>query len=571
MIRGACVAVLISVLTSCAPSAIESDDKPARVTMTASGLRVDAVAGRTMVLEWTEALGELNQRSKASLSDGTALSMSLRRILVQPATLGPNEAGNGAWLGNPGVWRSVAVIDRDDAMTGTPLVFIDLPDHAGGKDIVVNDRVVRVNWIPRSIELPRASPPVEVDPWMPLISLIAEEQHRAVFAEMIASEARSPLSRWRHRLITDGLNPDHPEPKPFEDPAIEAIALANENRWQAALARVWSVDQDTQRRLKRRLCAIVDFGGRSVPAWSTDSASLDALLSGLLDSSANAAEIKRLAERWINEGPRFVSWIADVGGVLDASRSPVAICGIANLDDKTIIGFGSRNDARTPPDLQPIRPWSTIDLAIPLAPIENEIGQLTYPSVITVHAGRESVDRPVMAVRWPLTPPRLELERNFFPDWSLDTWRDGREFSVRAEWLTDGSLYKAADGEKSWELLIACGRVPGIGSEENECVRIFTGPPDRAGRVLCVRPDGSVKDEKSPTELADFGRVQVVRTPSRWTFKIRIPESDIEPDGTLRLGITRTDAAMRRTSWPGPSFPWQRSPSRAALDTGAWN
>jgi hypothetical protein len=570
MIRCACGAVCLLPLVGCAPSQIDSADNPPRVVITASGLRVDAIAGRTAVLEWTDALGELNERSAAFLSDGTPLTMSLRRIIVQPATLGPSESGGGAWLGNPGVWSSIAVADRTDAMNGTPLVFIDLPDHGGGKDILVNDRVIQVNWIPRPIELPRVIQSVEVDPWKPLMSFVAGDQQRAFLKDVIASEARSPLTRWRHRLIMDGLNPDLSGAEPFADPAIEAIAAANENRWQAALARVWSVDQDTQRRLKRSLGAIVEFGGRAVPAWSTDSASLDSLLSSLLDSRTGAAEVKQVAERWINEGPRFISWVADVGGVLDASRSPVAICGIANLEDKTVIGFGSRNDARTSPDLQPIRPWTAIELAIPLAPIENEIGQLTFPSFITIHAGRESVERPVLSVRWPLTPPRLELDRNFFPDWSLETWRNGQEFSMRAEWLTTGALYKAAEGEKSWELLVMCGRVPGIGSEDNECVRIFTGAPDRSGHVLCVRPDGTVRDERSPSELADFGKVHVVRTPTRWTFKIRIPESDIESDGTLRLGITRTDAAMRRTSWPGPSFPWQTSPPRAALDTGAW-
>jgi hypothetical protein len=102
-------------------------------------------------------------------------------------------------------------------------------------------------------------------------------------------------------------------------------------------------------------------------------------------------------------------------------------------------------------------------------------------------------------------------------------------------------------------------------------VRVFIGPADKPRAVLRVSIDGQVVTEGVEAELASARTTEIARSPDRWSFRLLLPASAVEPDGTLRLGVTRVDAALRRTTWPRASFPWQTSPARAAINTLSWD
>lgn len=554
-----------------------SDPAPRPAVTRTLTQRLDAVSGSPLVLPVEDSLGRISARTRVTLDDGTPVPASLHRVLVHVSLPGPGDTAPDEWMPVPGVWSSVKVDERGDVPTGVAVLLLDLPPEAEGQGLVIDGRRFAVNWIPGPSRLPNAEPGSEVDPWRPAAA--SDAPGRTFLLSAAVPEARNPLTRWRYRLLTTGLRPTAGDEVKFEDPIIETIARQNEDRWRVALSRLWAADQDLSWRLKQRLCAFANFpDGRAVPTWCTDHASLDRLLTDLLDPLLSPAQRMGKAEIWLTEQPQMVGWISDDGGVLDAARNVVAIGGVANLSARTTMAWGERSDSPGQPDLLPLKPWSVTEVAVPLAPVMNETGDHSVAVSIAVNAGKFSSELPVLPGRLPVTPPGLRLE-NFVPDWTLPTWTGAEQVRVRPEWSTRALLYQVpSEGNESatgsiarWELFVQCSRAASIGDESHECVRVFIGPADKPRAVLRVAIDGQVVTEGVEAELAPTRTTEIARSPDRWSFRLLLPASAVEPDGTIRLGVTRVDAALRRTTWPRASFPWQTSPARAAINTLSWD
>ncbi|MFZ4575216.1 MAG: hypothetical protein ACOYN0_12510 [Phycisphaerales bacterium] len=578
-----CVIAAAILLPGCsgAPATREEakgSDTP-RATLTRSPTRrLDAIVGSTLVVPIDETLSFVTPATKVTLDDGTIVKSSIHRVLVQVQLPGPGDTAPDQWMPVPGVWSSVAVDQRGDVASGVAVFTLELPESAAGQGLVIDGRRFAVNWIPEPGRLPVAQEGAEIDPWLPGAPPSAAD--RTFLLSAAVPEARSPLTRWRYRLLVDGLRPDAPGEVAFADPIIEAISKQNEDRWRVALSWLWAANPDLSSRLKERLCAFVRFPGeRSVPAWSTDHLSLDRLLMDLLDPLLTPGQRMGKAEIWLTEQPQMVGWIADDGGVLDAARNVVALAGVANLSGRTSMAWGERSDSAGEPDLIPLKPWSVAEVGVPLAPVTDEAGSRSIPRAVSLHAGRFSSDVPVIPGRMPAMPPGLRMDE-FIPDWTLPTWSGSEPVRSRPEWSTAALLYQLPAGAGTpespgvpgrWELYVQCRRAPTVGAEANECVRIHLGPPERPKAVLKVTVAGELTNELLTGELASADSIEVAASPDRWSFKLTIPSSAIEADGTVRIGVERIDAALRRTTWPRPSFPWQTSPARAAVSTSWWD
>lgn len=561
---------LACVLAGCAGSPTTPEDEP-KVTVTRTTTqRLDVIAGGTLVLPLDGQLGSVRASSTITTDDGTPLKFSLHRIGVTVAAPGPGDVVPDQWLPAPGWWSSSPATSAERTQAGGVVLVVPLPAEIAGQGLRIDGRRYAVNWLPSPDRLVRSGVGAEVDPWRAILP--ADDAARATLLPLAQSEAESPLTRWRAQLLVNGLRPDEPELSPFEDRVIEALARQNEDRWRVAICWLWAADQFTSWQLKQRLCAWAQFPDRAVPVWSTDHASLDQLLEQLLDPSLKPEQRVERAQEWLGEQPRMVAWIEDDGGVLDSSRHVVAVGAVANISDRATMAWGTRADVEIEPDLLPIVPWSVQIVGVPLGAVQNEAGEISLARSVTLHGGSESRTLSVLPGRVPVAPPGFTIE-TLLRDWTLQDWLAGRPKPPRPEWSTRALLYAAAapgQSSRRWELLVQCNRRPMIGAEEHEVVRVFVGASDAPRAIFRVTPAGELVDELITGELAKVETIEILRTPERWSFRLALPSNAVEKDGTLRLGVSRVDAAGRRSSWPRPSFPWSTRPSRGALDVSAW-
>jgi hypothetical protein len=268
----------------------------------------------------------------AVLDDGIKAPASVYRISVAPPA-----AGVDGWLTAPAAWASIAATDKPRGI-GPWVIVVQTPAESEAKSITVGGRQYALNWLPDVPMLPvpnEEAPEPLLNPWPPM----ADDRTRddPALLDRVRSEAHSPITRWRFRLFYDGLAPavSNVDAPAFADPVLEAIARQNEDRWRVALAWLWSADPELAWRVKKRLAAVVDFGGGVyAPAWPTDHIGMDQLLTNLLDSRVTPERRSELARAWLIDQPAGIAWVMDDAGVLDdATRRPIAGVGFANLTD----------------------------------------------------------------------------------------------------------------------------------------------------------------------------------------------------------------------------------------------
>ena len=525
--------------------------------------RVDAVPGRVLVLPVALA-GPFNPATPLSvlLDDGRRLAAQLEWISVAP----PKRPGEG-WLPPDGDWSSTpAAADSRPRGPGFWAVVAPIPIDAAGQGLWLGRERVSLNWMPEP-----GSMEVDDSAWTRLVrpEVIAGTQ----LGRLVESEWRSPSRRWRHRLLTRGLRPSPVDPAPplpgepgelsvtpegFSDPVLEAWARQVECRWQVGLAWLAQADRDVAERLRRRLAGMVDFGGGVLaPAWPTAASELDTLLADLTSTRIAPAERAARARAWLDAQPAAAAWVVDDGSIRDASGSPLATLGVANLGDRATLTWASSGGEPAGPELVPLAIGATRQLVA--APAPGPRGQ------VTIHAGKWSTVRPVATQALETRPPGLRLGP-LLPDWSMPGWAAGQyqaaPFAAEAEWAASALLMREEDGR--WALLIEC-RTSDPGPET---VRVWAGPFGAARTTLRVAGAGTATEDGGAG--MDAG-VVVRRDRDRWSARILVPASCIDAEGRLLLGLERTDALGRHTAWPRPMLPWQFEPGRALIDTSGWD
>ncbi|MFA6045029.1 MAG: hypothetical protein WC718_08600, partial [Phycisphaerales bacterium] len=495
--------------------------------------RLDVFAGKVLVLPLDVApTGPV----VVTLDDGRVLNSSLHSIQVTvPAD--PSLAGGDVWLPSPGVWQSRV---GKGAESDPWVLRVEMPADGAGHDVVINGWRVRANWLPTG--LPRGDGKAE-DPWRAARPPKAPAEIAS--SPRVYPESQSPISRWRWRLVADGLAPDA-SAAPFADPVIEALARQNEDRWRVALAWVWGANADTAHRLKQRIAAVVDFGnGVYAPAWPTDHGQLDHLLAGLLDPAISPSRRVLVAEQWLKGCTSAVAWVMDDGGTLDQSRRVLLpTIGVASLLDHSTLGWSVLGvpgaEARPGPDaLRPFGAMTAVSSVVAPATKE-DVEAVAGAEVGEAHLGAWSVTLPVLSKFRPVVPPGVAIGP-MWADQTMEAWLQGKAAPARGGMTTVGLLQRApsvagADGmDGAWEVFEECRGMQGTplgerrypggergypGADERDEVRLYFGAFGR-GSVVRVTAKGSVAG-------GDVDRVPIGRRGDVWSFRLRLPPGAVE-------------------------------------------
>jgi hypothetical protein len=558
--------------------------------------REDAIPGAALVIPLT--LGQVDpwHSVSARIDDGSSLDAKLYQVIVNVPLSG--QGSDNKWLPASGIWMAMPANarDRSSAPSGTWVALVHLPSDGHGAILHLGKRDYTLNWLPTPSLLPAADGPVAeplLDPWRPAAgeSVISDQSLLA----RAQSEATSPLTRWRYKLLVSGLRreADAPDALAFKDPVIEAIARQNEDRWRIALYWLWSADPELAARLKRRLSAVLDFGNHTLaPAWSVDHRSLDRLLADLLNSAITPQRRGELAETWLAQQPGGAAWVIDDGGLLDDQRKAIIpTVGIANLQDRRTLAWTTSRGATATPEPIGLDSMGCIKLLVAPCPVEGSPDDPPPTNSISAHVGRWSSELPCLNRRLPVSPPGFAIGP-LLRDYTMADWEaaavGAAPIPARAEWATAAMLHRPAPDpgappsaaeSRRWEILVECRVSPeisDISSLQRESVRLFFGPSARPVSILRVDLTGLVTNEQPPDPMAPPemesppAHVDIKRTIDRWSFRLTLPPGAVESDGLLRIGCVRTDALERRSAWPRPMLPWQSEPGRAALDTRAW-
>lgn len=551
--------------------------------------RLDVVPGQLLIVPLTpEEARSARGQFTAWLDTGSSITVSTHEVFVSVVE-DPTSEQASRWLPAAGVWSSLEKRSRSDTLT---VLALQVPPSEGArtpKVVRVLGRDYALQFLPRSVDLMTSgasdtAQAVPGDPWSPTVGSAGAVS--PILTAIAWPEAISPIGRWRFRMMSGTLNPVYESP-PFEDRIIEALAIQNDSRWRSALAKLWAIDPDLTVRLKGRLAGVVDFGnGYVAPAWPTDHAAIDRLLSDILDPLITKQQVCNRVEGWLLLQPRAIAWVADDAGQTSVDGRGIGTVGVANLGGLSTLAWISSPVAEAT-DLTPLPAFSAARLSVdPPSPGASNTpesrgvnGSANRAMLrVGVHAGTWKTDVALVDGTVPVRVPGFRIGP-LFGDYTMATWLAGVTPKGPAMPTAAMLLPVASPNSSSAavELLVEC-MAPGVASNSSpsmdsaassaDVVRIWIGPLGAPRAVFRVDATGAIADEaRRPDLVKTPGDVRIVRTADRWSFRLSIPAECVEPSGIIRLGLTRTDASGARAAWPRPMLPWQDEPGRLALKT----
>lgn len=546
------------------------------------------------------------------LEDGTRLTHALHAVRVQlvtPLYIEPSSqpARLAQWLG-PRTQTSAREVTRLEALTladdETLFIAIDPPARPTGSTIWIGGQRVPVQWLSPLARLletdERLNPAAGSRAWLPTRG----PMNTVAIAELLAGEAAQPDTRWRARLVEDGLSPlsDTRFP-PSPDPFIAALADQLVRRWQFALAHLHLHDPALAAQIRSALGLLAEVEPRvAVPAWNPLPASTQRLLTDLLDMRLSPQRRADLASQWLREQSTFTAWVRDDGGVLveksdagkPAPRSPLATIALTNLSASEELAWIAPRDSAAAPDPRPLEPRRTLAVATPVLPLDIAAQQLAQRGVTAMLAadarrdivatlGDDAIRLSVVDGPIAVTPPGLATGV-FARDMQLAEWLSATTPTDDPAWSSAAMIYREAPSatdpgttnpRRLWRVLIECA-LPADADRSRESIWLYTGTPNAAIAIWRITLDGAITGMRDQDrDLAALGeadrRAAVANVPGGVALHIPLPPGAVETDGLLRIGLIRMDARGVRTAWPRALTPWQDEPSRAVLDTTAWD
>ncbi len=571
------------------------------ITEYSSPQRIEAMPGLPLMLTLDPRVNPPGTEISARLADGRALGTRIYNITIDSPRLPATSPALRAWIADPLLgkdWTST------DAPVSTPrgqrqtaalspslrVAKIDIPRDAVGPSLWIDDKPVAVQWLLD----PESLVPAQPEYWPPMLPAPAASD--AQLMQCLRDIARSPLQRWRVRLLIDGLltlRPDVSKVGILPDPIAEAMAQQVEQRWRLALARLAQVDRAMAMRVKQRLCLVAALPGAAgraqwVPAWPTDDVSIDRLRGDLANPRLSRGDLVAKAHQWLREQPQGAAWIVDDGGELASAvrensegsagrgggQRPVIFVGVTNLSDRAEAVAATFGDQQI--DTQRIEPLESGQSRVMFVPPTPD-AQNAYENV-SVQLGRFTGMIPAATGLIGAQPPAF-VASGLQQDLTLTTWQYGSNLTVTPTSISGVTvaLSRIAGAEElpsPWRLRIQWpARAPGAGDQAAgvDQVELHVGPSSAPIAVISIDPSGAavrtdVTDLQGP---AQRGRTQAVDGGTAVTFDL--PASFIEEGGILRLGIAHTAPGGIRSLWPRARLPWQISPGRAAIDLGAWS
>lgn len=523
--------------------------------------RVDHVMGTTLVLP-VSVLPSLAKPGpiSAQLEDGREIDAKLVWIRVE---FDPNEFAR--WLPEAGSWSAIDTLQgRPGEGQGYWAILTDLPLDSAGQGIWIERGLIEINWV---------APPPEGRASGALGPVFPEAVGSPGYQAYLTPELSSPSRRWRARLSAEGLAAAVPsltqareQNLPPMPDALEAIAAQQEARWAAALARLHQDDPDLCDRLRRVLCMHAELdNGTRIPVWPLSQRQLDRLLSELLNPGGSARSRARAVADFLADQPLGLAWVIDDAGIIDAATGDaISTVGVVNLGDRATLAWAASSASESPANITTLQSGHGVALTSSSRKEPDGTGS------IQINVGRWSTSRAVLSAPIPVSPPGLRMGP-FLPAWTLDRWQTAAETPRRpgdAEWTTAALLERLPGSNEEWTLYVECLRPEQAGNDADS-VRIWLGPRSKPISVIRVTRGGTATDElalNSTQMLAGSMRLQS----DRWSFRIRLPRTAFDADGSITIGLERIGSQGRRWTWPRPIAPWQSEPGRARLDTSRW-
>ncbi|MFO0833577.1 MAG: hypothetical protein U0638_01295 [Phycisphaerales bacterium] len=542
--------------------------------------RIDVVAGSMLVAPVRVVGDTSNVKSlQARLDDGRKVEALLRCVSV---VLDPS--ASATWLPPAAKWSvDTRPVGGPDGVGATWVLVMQLPADAAGQSVWIGNSKLPLNWLPAPSALVRAGGRFG---WpAPLEAAKLTPELRA----LLSPEAESPVRRWRHRLVTTGLDPRReaelrltvgvPE---FSDPILEALARQGESKWSVAIAWLWRDRPELAQRLAKRIACLVDFGaGHLAPAWTIDQADLDSLVADLVDPDLSTDGRIARAETWLKSQEPIVAWLADDAGLSapdaldDSLTNTVSSAHLANLTDRGLtVSFGATGAQA---ELSPIDASRVTTLAAAM-PGTSSVGDEqggSRPSLV-LSSGSWSVSLSPLAERVAVRPPGRTFG-GLQADLTLRSWRSPS--SATNGWAlpdTRAMLARGAPvlgGEDAWYLMVECRRVSRADDPAKDRVEVWIGPREHPRLVIQLAAIGEatlIQAERPDDVRSIVDRVKFVKEDMRWAAFVPIDAACVEPESLLRIGLVRVDARGVRGSWPRAMLPWQVEPSRVLFSLREW-
>lgn len=561
--------------------------------------------------------------------DGARVPAMVTRVEFAPLILDAN-AGPTIWTGSTTAWMT-SVYDPSmqgegaggEAGAGRPttlLAVIEPVDALSGGEVFEvrvgkgEPEAFAVQALPSVEELIEAQPELRSTEsvfWRAGMLDVTRAERVEPFVRAMAAD---PVSRWRAKLLMNGLRPrsamalefseegtplrsdDHDWMK-FEDSAMEAVATQIEEKWRVGLLRLAAVDLGMAVELKAALgrCVEFDLGeefSTLAPVAPGTPDAMAAVLSALTEGSVFDSERAKTAVReFLDARAKAAAFVIDdaavasrvVGQASDGkgpstvrARGVFASLALVNLGDVSAMG-SARSRAvvkNAMPGGEVPKPDVSEIVPIPAQSSSQVLVSVGGGGPVEAQIGKERSGQVVLgtvAVR----PPGLSTGP-FVGDWTEAAVVGQRAAEVGAGWATGALLTRTLSGMV--EIVVECRGVAGVGMEELEAITVSSAMADGRqvlqrvtldGRVVDLLNDATL-DDGTPVQDVLGTRVDVARGSNGYTVRIDLPAGVLRPDGTVKLGLQRVDALGRRSCWPRAAMPWQRGPGHVMVDVAAW-
>ncbi len=518
------------------------------------------------------------------VSDAESLPGTLRFVAETPEDR-TRLSTMDSWLGGAAAWRGYRATERPRNAPGLWVAELPLGEREPAQ-VRIEGRTFVMRWLDSDDDGPGSSPSLG---------------DAALTGSLLRGRAASPLERWRTRLATAGVVIDPPgQDDAFNDPVVEGLARQIEMQWHAALRRVDEADAALGRRLRQRLAGIVRFDDTPIPVWVEPRERLETLRRELLAEGLSPGACAGIALDFLDAPGPAGAVIRDEATAINirtgAAYPSVLLVNMSSTPAAAWLGRRTLPTGATPGEMLRLDPMAARTLTFP-----GDFGESGGPAADGRASGSGGLDAGVLRFEcgvgdWVgervstgrmagVRPPGVAIGP-LLTDWTQETFVLAMSAAspsaalrpVPASTAVVGRLSRGGEAGGRWTLFLEAAMPPASASERS-IVAVHIGSASRAMRIEIDLEAQTQREFRAGVE-AGSGRSIMTRSTDRASVWVTIPADAIEPgtrrsDGVLRLGVVRqviaTDGrVIQRGAWPRPMFPWEREPSRVALDLSTW-
>ena len=558
------IALAIGLFAGCASTAPKSVTTSAATTSRArllTGPTAAVVVGESAVIAINPAWQlDLDTTTSGRLDDGRTIPLDI--YWAAPAY---TNAPSG-WITDFGLWSAIPETrDTANARRGVRLIAFSPPADAIGQGLWIGSKRIELQWIPSASMLAGETNAQ----WTPRLD--ATQRNNTALLSHISPESKNPLTRWRFKLLTEGLSPVG-QSAPFDDPIIETWARQTEAIFRSAIRKLRKANPATPTTADafiHKLTQIITFpDGHIAPLWPSTDVDLLGMVEDICHQSVSPQSAAATIGDWLHSQPVAAAWVRDDAagmGTAPESTTPIIFSslGVVNLANKpalaTLQSVGTPQLSRLESDATTERLISTF--ASPTANLPQA----------TVNILDWRFQRSIAAIPIKLSPPGLSIGP-LVPDWTMPALLRSDETSLLAArpadiqiTLTHNSQSISGVGpeaQSGWTLIV----ISLAPAASGETFQVYFGSTTQPFGSINLSSEGSLKS----TGFGGSCQTLVTSLPTGWGCQISLPRGVIDSHGLLSLGVSTARPGLGRASWPRPQFPWQTQPARVIFDTSTW-